>query len=67
MHTGCMLATSNAEIGKIGPSPPGCGANRAMLRCRPRLGIAKAFVLRLVWHNLRPQRYPRESSLQALG
>ena len=25
--TGCLQATSDTEIGKIGPSPPGCGAN----------------------------------------
>jgi hypothetical protein len=38
--TGCLLARSNAEIGKIGPGPKGCGENRAILRCRPSLGIA---------------------------
>ncbi len=27
MHTGCLLATSDNEIGKIGPSPAGCGEN----------------------------------------
>jgi hypothetical protein len=31
MHTGCLLATSDAEMRKIGPSPSGCGANRAIL------------------------------------
>ena len=36
-HTGCLLATSDNEIGKIGPDPQGCGENRAILRCRPRL------------------------------
>ena len=25
--TGCLLATSDTEIGKIGPSPSGCGEN----------------------------------------
>jgi hypothetical protein len=25
VHTGCLLATNDAEIGKIGPSPSGCG------------------------------------------
>ena len=38
--TGCLLATSDTEIGKIGPSPSGCGENRLILRCRPSLGIA---------------------------
>ena len=32
-------------MGKTGPSPPGCGENRAILRCRPR---------QWVHHNLRP-------------
>ena len=49
-HIRYLLATSDAEIGKIGPSPTGCGVNRAILRCRPSLGIAKVFVLRLVSH-----------------
>ena len=35
-HTGCLLATSDAEIGKIGPSPSGCGEKRAILHSRPR-------------------------------
>ena len=30
-----LRATSDNEMGKIGPSPPGCGANRSILRCRP--------------------------------
>ena len=29
-------ATSDDEIGKIGPGPSGCSANRAIRRCRPR-------------------------------
>ena len=24
-HTGCLLATSDNEVAKIGPSPKGCG------------------------------------------
>ena len=48
VHTGCLLATNDAEIGKIGPSPSGCGENRLILRSRPRLGIAKVLVLRLI-------------------
>ena len=35
-HTGCLLATSDAEIGKTDPGPQGCGANRAILHSRPR-------------------------------
>ena len=46
-HTGRLLATTDAAIGKIGPAPSGCGENWLILRCRPRLGITKAFVLRL--------------------
>src|SRR5580658_5646058 len=34
--TGCVLATSDEEMGKMGPVPSGCGANSAILRCRPR-------------------------------
>jgi hypothetical protein len=34
-HTGCLLATSNAEIGNTGPAPSGCGGHPAMLRSRP--------------------------------
>jgi hypothetical protein len=35
-HTGCLLATSDEEMRKNGPVPPGCGANRAILHSRPR-------------------------------
>jgi hypothetical protein len=35
-HTGCLLATSDEEVRKIGPSPSGCGENRAILHSRPR-------------------------------
>ena len=31
-----LRATSDEEMREIGPSPPGCGANRAILRCHPR-------------------------------
>ena len=55
-HIRYLLATSDNEIGEIGPSPKGCGENRAILRCRPSLGMAKAFVLRLVRHDFRSQR-----------
>ena len=35
-HTGCRLATSDNEIGKTGPVPPGCGENRVIFHSRPR-------------------------------
>ena len=35
-HTGCLLRTIDAEIGKIGPDPSGCGENGAILHSRPR-------------------------------
>ena len=34
-HTGCLLATIDDEIGKIGHGPKGCGENRAILHSRP--------------------------------
>lgn len=49
MHTGRLPAASDEEMREIGPSPLGCGENRAILRCHPRLGIAKVFALRLAW------------------
>jgi hypothetical protein len=33
---GCILATSDAEMGKTGPGPKGCGENPAILHSRPR-------------------------------
>ena len=36
-HTGCLIATSDNEIGKTGPGPEGCGENRAILHYRLRL------------------------------
>ena len=40
-NTGCLLTTSDNEIGPISERPlarvpSGCGVNRAILRCRPR-------------------------------
>jgi hypothetical protein len=50
----CLRARSDDEMGKIGPSPPGCGQNRAILRCHPR---------RWTRHSLRiPPRLARFSS-----
>ena|ERR1035438_2355004 len=43
-----LRATSDEEMREIGPSPPGCGANHAILRCHPRLWAATAFGFRLV-------------------
>jgi hypothetical protein len=37
--TGCLLATSDAEIGKIGPSPSGFGENPAYFVIGLDLGI----------------------------
>jgi hypothetical protein len=37
-NTGRIRATRDEAIGKIRPVPEGCGPNRAILRCRPRLG-----------------------------
>ena len=34
--TGCILATSDEEMGKVGADPPGCGENPARLCYRPR-------------------------------
>src|SRR5580700_10279156 len=44
-NIGNLRATSDKEMRKIGPSPSGCGENRAILRCRaPQWGR----------HSLRP-------------
>jgi hypothetical protein len=49
-----LRATIDNEMGKIGPSPPGCGANWSILRCHPR---------RWARHRLRiPPRLDRFSS-----
>jgi hypothetical protein len=34
-HTGCLRATRDEEMRKMGPSPKGCGENRAILHGRP--------------------------------
>src|ERR1700733_3108054 len=44
-NVGNLRATSDTEMRKIGPSPAGCGENRAILRCLPRLWTR---------HSLRP-------------
>jgi hypothetical protein len=63
-----LRATSDDEMGEIGPSPPastptrkdrvlgtpGCGENRAILRCHPRLGARHSL--------LTPPRLTRFSS-----
>jgi hypothetical protein len=35
-NIGNLRAMSDEEMGKISPSPKGCGENPAILRCRPR-------------------------------
>lgn len=35
-HSGCLPATMDDEMGKIGPVPSGCGENRAIRPSRPR-------------------------------
>jgi hypothetical protein len=56
-----LLASSDKEMRKIGPSPKGCDGNRAALCCRLRPGMAKVFVLPRVWSDLHSQRRLRES------
>jgi len=34
-HTGCLLATIDAEIGEIGPGPKGCGEKSDHTSCSP--------------------------------
>ena len=55
-HTGCLLATIDAEIGKTGPGPKGCGENWAILHSRPR---------RWTRHSLRtpPRLHPTNEDL----
>jgi hypothetical protein len=56
-----LRATIDDEMGKIGPSPSGCGANRAILHSRIRQWATTAVVLGFGWPDFRSQRYPRES------
>jgi hypothetical protein len=49
-HTGCLLATSDNEIGKIDLSPSGCGENRAILHSRPRWWTGHGIRARLRLH-----------------
>jgi hypothetical protein len=46
--TGCILATTDEEMRKIGPVPPGCGENPLILVVVLDSGAATAFGLRLV-------------------
>jgi hypothetical protein len=50
MHTGCLLAMIDAEIGKIGPGPLGCGENRVILHSRPRRWARHSLGARLHLH-----------------
>jgi len=45
--TGSVPSASTPSRKKRAPGTSGCGENLLILRCRPRLGMAKAFVLRL--------------------
>jgi hypothetical protein len=59
-------------MGKTGPVPSGCGANRAILRSRPQRWArhsprARPCVLRIAWPDLRSQRHPLRECEQALG
>ena len=49
-HTGCLLATIDDEMGKIGPGPKGCGANPAILHSRPRRWTRHSLRTRLHLH-----------------
>ena len=57
-HTGCLLATIDDEMGKIGPGPKGCGENRPHFILALDGGPATAFRLGFVWPNFRSQRHP---------
>ena len=45
-HTGCLLATSDNDIGKTGPVPPGCGENGSYFILAPNGGPLTALGLR---------------------
>ena len=48
--TGCLLATSDNAIGKIGPGPSGCGEKQAILHSRPRRWARHSLRARLHLH-----------------
>ena len=49
-NTGCLLATSDDEMGKNGPVPSGCGENPAILHSRPRRWTRHSLQARLHLH-----------------
>jgi len=58
-------------MGKTGPVPSGCGANRAILRSRPQRWArlsprARPCVPRIAWPDSRSQRHPLRECEQAL-
>ena len=56
-HTGCLLATSNNEIGKIGPGPEGCGEIGPYFILALDGGPATAIGLGFVWTDFPSQRH----------
>ena len=63
---GYLLARSDAEIGKIGPSPKGCGLNRATTSLSSLLWIDHSCLLRLVWPDFPSQRRSPDERQQTL-
>jgi hypothetical protein len=46
-NTGAITATSDDEIGKMGPVPSGCGENPLRRRCRPLIWNHRTVPVRL--------------------
>ncbi len=57
-NTGCLLATSDNEIGKIGPVPKGCGENP---------GVPSDGLWSLGWKSRGPQRRPLVAGVEIPG
>ena len=71
-HTGCLLATSDDEMGEFGPVPSGWGENPAILHSRPRQWTRHGLRARLhlhptdedlsvgprIWPDFHSQRHP---------
>ena len=58
--TGCILATSDEEMGKWVPSLRAAAQIRPYFVVALGSGVATAFGLRLVWPNFRSQRHPSQ-------